>query len=141
MNRQIRKSGFTLIELIVVLFIGVIFLALLFGGIRGCSGTYSEGSRVGTVSKFSLKGVTYKTWEGELLIGGMRSTRDSDGNSQLVGNVWEFTVETDRKDLIDAIQNAMDHNQPVRLKYIEKGYSSPFDGNTRYRVKEVIPIK
>ncbi|RTL07760.1 type II secretion system protein [Candidatus Dependentiae bacterium] len=135
MKRRINR-GFTLIELLVCVAIVGILLTMVLGGIRGCS-TYSEGSRVGVITKFSLKGVSFKTWEGELLMGGMRNTVTSEGGSQLTANVWEFTVDKDRKDPVDAIQNAMDHNRTVRVVYEEKGFSSPLDGNTRYRVKEV----
>ncbi len=133
MKRQINR-GFTLIELLAGICIVGILGALLFGGVRGCS-TYSEGSRVGTITKFSLKGVNFKTWEGELLMGGMRTTFDGNGGSHFTANIWEFTVDKDRKDLIDAIQNAMDHNRTVRVNYEEKGIVSPFAGNTRYRVR------
>lgn len=139
MKNRISR-GFTLIELLVCVVIISILGVLLLGGIRGCS-TYSEGSRVGNITKFSLKGVSFKTWEGELVMGGVRTGVNSDGNSVVTGNVWEFTVDKDRKDLIDAIQNAMDHNKTVRLNYEEKGFSSPLDGNTRYRVKEVRVIE
>lgn len=138
-NRTNR--GFTLIELLVVLSIIGILGALFFGSFRGCSGVYSEGSRVGNVTKLSRKGGKYKTWEGELVMGGIRTGHDSDGNATVSGNVWAFTVEGDRTDLVEALQDAMDHNRTVRVRYIEKGVSSPFEGNTRYRVKEVIPIK
>lgn len=140
MKNRINR-GFTLIELLVVVCIIGIFAALIFGGVRGCSGNYSEGTRVGNVTKLSFKGGYAKTWEGELVMGGVRAGRDSDGNATVSGNVWAFTVEKDRQDLLDALQDAMDHNRTVRIKYVEKAISSPLDGNTRYRVKEVIPIK
>lgn len=139
MKKQ-RNIGFTLIELLVVVAIAGILLTMVVGGLRGC-GTYSEGSRVGNITKFSLKGVQFKTWEGELLMGGMRNTPTSEGGTRLTANVWEFTVAEDRKDLIDAIQNAMDYNKTVRVAYEEKGISSPFSGNTRYRVKAVHVIE
>ena len=134
------NKGFTLMELLIVIVMLVILGSLLFGGIRGCS-TYSEGSRVGTVTKLSLKGVSHKTWEGELLLGGMRNTTDADGASRLTGNVWEFTVDNNRKDLIETIQNAMDRNKTVRITYEEKAYHNAFEGDTRYRVKEVKVIE
>jgi prepilin-type N-terminal cleavage/methylation domain-containing protein len=140
MNKS-KNKGFTLIELIICIVICVIFGALLFGSIRGCSGNFSEGSRVGQVTKLSKKGVSNKTWEGELNLGSMRNATDSEGRSTLSANVWEFTIPNDRQDLVDAVQAAMDKNLTVRIRYIEKGYSSPFEGDTRYRVVEVIPVK
>ena len=37
-------------------------------GVTSCGKHYSEGSRVGVVTKLSKKGVIFDSWEGELLI-------------------------------------------------------------------------
>jgi hypothetical protein len=51
-------------------FIGLAGLFLF----SGCSHNYSDGYRVGYVRKFSRKGLIWKSWEGELLLGGVVST-------------------------------------------------------------------
>lgn len=133
--RRNWNAGVTLFELLFGLAIVAIALSFLFTVFKGCT-TYSEGRRVGNITKFSLKGAVFKTWEGELSMGGIR--RDADGGVAL--NVWAFTVASDRKDLIDTIQKAMDHNQTVRIKYEEKGWRLPNEGDTRYRIKDVIIV-
>jgi hypothetical protein len=90
--------------------------------LAGCF-DYSDGDRVGTIVKFSYKGVICKTWEGELLIGGMKrktqTSTDSNGNisssSTMALNVMEFTVEN--PELIQPIINAMEAGKQVRLTY------------------------
>ena len=84
---------------------------------------YSDGDRVGTVVKFSKKGLLCKTWEGELLVGGMRrqsqTTVDSQGNphisSTMVLNVMQFTVE--KLELVQPMIDAMESGKPIRLTY------------------------
>ncbi len=78
-----------------------------------CGRGYSDGDRVGTISKFSRKGLLVKSWEGEMVLGGLR--RNSEG--QAVANVWQFTVHDER--LVAAFQKATDAGQTVRVKYSE----------------------
>lgn len=86
--------------------------------LAGCF-DYSDGQRTGTVIKFSRKGVFCKTWEGEMLLGGMKrkTTTNSDGNSSvsMVANTWQFTVEDER--LIPAINAALNSGDPVTITY------------------------
>ena len=90
--------------------------------LSGCF-DYSDGNRVGTVVKFSRKGVFCKTWEGELLVGGLKrvTTSSTDGNgnlhssSSMALNVMEFTVED--LSLVKPIQDAMESGKPVRVEY------------------------
>lgn len=47
---------------------------------------YSEGVRVGTIQKFSVKGFINKSWEGELVMEGAKLS--SQGNSVRGGNIY-----------------------------------------------------
>ena len=40
---------------------------------------YSDGSRTGVVRKFSKKGAIFKTYEGELVLQGYHTDRDTNG--------------------------------------------------------------
>lgn len=105
-------------------------------------GHYSDGDRVGTVSKFSNKGFVSKTWEGELNLGGIRQVTTSDGKTsttQNVANVWAFSV-TDPV-IVGKIQAAMDSAQPVRLHYSEALFVAPWTADTSYFVTAVDEIK
>jgi len=59
-------------------------LALL---LTACGRGYSEGERSGVIFKFSSKGLIWKSWEGEMNLGGMRGA---------VTNTWKFTLKDDR---------------------------------------------
>lgn len=111
-----KNRGFTLVELMVVICIIGICLALIFGSggcFVGCNADYSEGERVGTVIKLSHKGWQYKTWEGELNLGGL--AQNSQG--QLEANVWEFTVPETDEATLKFIQEAQRSQKPVIIKY------------------------
>ncbi len=94
----------------------------LFAPLAGCI-DYSDGDRVGTIVKFSKKGIICKTWEGELLVGGMKrvtqSSTDANGNihssSSMALNVMQFTVE--KPELVQPIIDAMESGKPVKIHY------------------------
>lgn len=52
-----------------------------------CGRGYSEGSRTGTLYKISHKGMVWKSWEGELNLGGLRPS-----DHGAIANTWNFTV-------------------------------------------------
>lgn len=91
---------------------------------------YSVGSRAGELIKISEKGVVFKTYEGQVSLGGLTMTGDGDAN---IGNVWEFSV-TDK-----AVFEKMDQlrGKKVILTYKEKYRSLPWRGDTKYLVTEV----
>ena len=45
-------------------------ILILMVSLTGC-GNYSNGNRVGNITKFSEKGIIWKTWEGQLHLGGI----------------------------------------------------------------------
>lgn len=103
-----------------------IVLALL---LLSCGRGYSDGTRVGTVTKFSHKGLFIKSWEGEANLGGMRQTE-----SGLVPNIWAFTVASDK--LVAPIESAMNSGAPVRLGYVQ-WFASPVSMDSDYEIVSV----
>ena len=81
----------------------------------GCGRGYSDGARTGTIVKFSRKGLAIKSWEGEMVLGGMKMS--SGERPQLVANVWEFTVKDDGP--VAAVQKAFESGKPVKVNYVE----------------------
>lgn len=110
-----------------------IILALLIvgGGIYlwVCNWTYSEGTRAGHLIKISRKGVVWKTYEGQLNLGGI----NSDPNSGLTGNIWDFSVN--KKGFPDVLENYQ--GQQVKLHYREVYKAMPWQGKTNYLVTDV----
>ncbi|MEM9991973.1 MAG: hypothetical protein AAF738_09420, partial [Bacteroidota bacterium] len=120
----------------------IIFAVLLLVGIGGGTyfvfGNYSKGYRTGTVMKLSKKGAIFKTWEGQLNVGGLQDA-DGDGMST---TVWDFSVRDER--VIGDIEAAVDHGKRVKLRYNEKFYKLDYFGDTKYfvyAVEEVDDIK
>ena len=87
----------------------------------GCSANYSEGTRVGTIQKLSRKGFFCKSWEGTMLVGGVREKMDDKGNTSLSLNVWDFTVE--EHNTLEKIQAAMNSGKRMELVYEEKFFT------------------
>jgi hypothetical protein len=112
------------------IFLAVIFVSLLIGGglfALAYNASFSEGSRTGKIMKLSKKGIVFKTYEGQLDVGGIQ--RSADGYA--AGSVWEFSVEDNRTDVIQAIEKAMDENKRVKVHYEEKFFKFSWRGDTK----------
>lgn len=83
---------------------GVFFLLPALGG----SISYSEGTRAGQLVKLSKRGMICKTWEGEIVLGGVK-----DG----VVNTFAFSV-TDES-MLPKLQEAIDKQTPITVTYDE----------------------
>lgn len=91
---------------------------------------YSEGVRTGVIQKFSSKGIINKSWEGEMVQGGIRSRQQG-----TVTNVWKFSVTNPvvAKKIDDAIFQGGD----VAVKYCQSLIRNPLTQNTSYEVVDV----
>lgn len=98
---------------------------------------YSDGVRVGTIQKFSSKGMVTKSWEGELVMEGEKIKGNANGIKG--GNVWAFSV-------VDAaVAKVIDESTmtgaPVALRYCQ---ASPLDvtvkmsTDTPYRITQAV---
>ena len=117
-----------------------IFLLLLFLSVIGLglffwisSWTYSEGNRAGYLVKISEKGYVFKTYEGELNLGGINPLP---GNT-IANNIWTFSVndETVANKLMEM------EGKTIRLHYKEKIKNLPWQGESKYFVDDVEEIK
>jgi hypothetical protein len=87
----------------------------------GCSAHYSDGSRVGVVRKFSKKGVFIKSWEGELLLGGVVQQGTGE-NATLVNETFNFSIDPEDNNaekIANLVEVGMDSGKRVKLFYIE----------------------
>lgn len=128
MEEQKRSFKSKVKSFFVKILLGVIVVCALI--LWMCSWTYSEGTRAGQLIKFSEKGVVFKTHEGELNLGGLRTGNATDG---LEGNLWQFSVINDGvlNDLIDA------EGKRVKLSYKERYKAMPWQGETNYFITKV----
>ena len=91
----------------------VLCISLLLVLVMGsCKEHYSDGERVGTVTKFSKAGVIWHSWDGHLNITqtGMNSA----------GEPFKFSMDNDRDDqqaIIDTLNMAQVKGWKIRVKY------------------------
>ncbi len=116
-----------------------ILLFALLAGILGVAGyllwnnyTYSEGTRTGYLVKISYKGIVFKTYEGQLNLGGFQQP----GQAAVLGNIWEFSVS--KRNVYERLQQY--EGKQVTVYYKEKINAMPWQGKTNYLVYDVKPI-
>ncbi len=120
-----RKFLFWLIGLIIVFLAIYIFINMSY--------TYSEGNRAGRLIKFSHKGYVFKTYEGELNLGGINNTN----GGVLMNNIWLFSVAS--KSVADSL--SQHEGTDVILHYKEKLSTLPWRGESKYIVDGIIPAR
>lgn len=114
-----------------------ILLVLTMLLLTGC-GNYSEGDRVGQITKFSKRGLIWKTWEGELNLGGMRASADG-----VVANVFKFSLDSNNKYKVDQeqiildIQYCMDTGVRCKLMYQQEIVIAPWRADHDYIITNV----
>lgn len=133
--QQVVKEGAKKIwQTIVKGFFIILLLAAVGGGayLWVSNWTYSEGSRSGTLIKLSKKGVVWKTYEGQLNLGGFQPSEDG-----VTGNIWEFSVQ--KKEFYQELSQY--EGERVRLFYRQVYNVMPWQGKTEYLVYEAEPLQ
>ena len=112
------------------LFIVVIILSAV-AFIFICGRSYSAGTRTGIVIKLSQKGYIFKTYEGELNLGGI-----SEGDGTIMPNhIWSFSVDKNNAAVYDAITQS--EGKHVRLYYKEVLKNFFWQSDTPYLIEKV----
>ncbi len=93
---------------------------------------FSTGYRAGVPIKVSHKGVLFKTWEGQLNVGGL--TNSGQG---AIPTTWEFSVPKDAEEVRTSIEQAITEGKRVKLYYHEKYVKFFWRGDTKYFVYQV----
>jgi hypothetical protein len=114
------------IILIVTALLGLIIVGYL------VFGSYSSGTRAGTVVKLSSRGVLIKTYEGQLNLGGFSGETGSPASS-----LWDFSVDNGNKEVIQQLEEASLNGRRVKLYYREKFYRFPWRGDTKYFIYKI----
>ena len=110
-----------------------VFFALVFGVLYYITfGYYSEGKRGGFITKLSKKGYVFKTYEGELKVGGL-----NDGDGTIDASTWNFSVSGKNEKAIRKLEEAIGTGRRVSLTYEEKFFKLPWNGDTEYFITEV----
>lgn len=125
-DKGIARTGKFMRRLVLLITAG---LVLVFGVyMLYANWTYSEGTRTGYLIKISNKGYLFKTYEGQLNLGGFQES-----GSGIVGNIWNFSL-TD-----DALYKEMGNleGKKVKLYYQEINQAMPWQGDTNYFITKV----
>ena len=93
---------------------------------------YSDGKRVGVVTKFSHKGVFCKTWEGQLAMSNFKGS--SDGSTS---NSFDFSVVD--PNMVKPVDDALESQKLVELTYHQVLLSGPCTQDTQYQITGVKP--
>jgi hypothetical protein len=112
--------------LIVLLLLGIVVLIFL------NVANYSQGFRAGVPTKLSKKGVIFKTYEGQLNIGGLTTTSDGTIPTQ-----WDFTVKPSADSVVNKLNDAILQGRRVKMFYQEKYVRFFWLGDTKYFVYDV----
>lgn len=133
--QQVVKEGAESIGRKIKRFFLMLLGILLIGGlifVWVAGWTFSEGTRAGELIKVSRKGVVFKTYEGQLNLGGFQSD-----NAGIVGNIWEFS--TTKNDVYDRLQEL--EGKKIKLHYRQRYKPMPWQGKTDYFVHKVEVIE
>ena len=128
LNKQpIKKSKWK--KLLFLSFLAIVLIAMAYVFICGIS--YSTGTRTGVVIKLSQKGYVFKTYEGELNLGGI-----SEGDGTIMPNrLWKFSVDRNNRMVYDAITQS--EGKHVRLYYKEVLKSFFWQSETPYLIEKI----
>ena len=115
-------------------FIGILIVFLVIFFIARYSYTYSEGNRAGRLIKFSKQGFLFKTYEGEINLGGVTN---SVNNSMMMNYMWDFSV-TDQS-VADTLLRL--EGKDISVHYKQKMGKLPWRGDTKYIVDKVVEVR
>lgn len=119
--KKIRKFFRWLITLSVIFLAALIYWKYFY--------TYSEGYRAGLLQKFSNKGTFFKTYEGEMILSSVASTRDI----AIASEKFQFTVVN--KDLIRQFDTLQGEN--IIVHYRQMNGAVFWRGDSKYLVDSV----
>lgn len=91
--------------------------------------TYSEGTRAGNLIKISKKGYIFKTYEGQLKLGGIDLSNPEEGMS----DSWSFSVSDEG--VFKELEKRQ--GQKVVLRYKQINNAMPWQGDTDYYIYAV----
>lgn len=109
----------------------VLILAVVGGTFYYFARTFavSDGNRAGLLFKISRKGYVFKTYEGQLHLGGSIQMSEQ--------SVWDFSAKNG--DVYQKLQQY--EGKTVTLHYRELVNPFPWQGDTKYIVDEVKPVQ
>ena len=112
--------------------VAVAIIGFVIYGLISATETYSEGERIGFLTKFSHKGRFFKSWEGELNL-----TQTGMNTSSL----FNFSIDNDKEDknLVSMIDSAVNNGWKVKLIYHQTSFKNWWEnrGETNYFINRI----
>lgn len=113
--------------LIFILLAGIAWLSFLYWG------TYEEGVKAGKILQISEKGMLFKTYEGKINL----ETFGALKGASPIAESFDFSVESDQKELIKELETVALSGERVNLVFIKRYIKVPWRGDTKYFVVRV----
>jgi hypothetical protein len=124
-----KRSKFK--RIFIIFFLCVLLGFIIYYLVAGI--TYSEGTRSGVLTKVSKKGFVFKTYEGEMNVGGF-----SQGDGTVMpSKIFIFSVG--EKAVYDSLEQMQGHK--LILHYKERMRTFFWQGDTRYFIYKVSRMK
>lgn len=114
-------------------FFGILITVVVIGFSFAYWGVHERGVRAGTVLRISEKGIVFKTFEGQLNL----ETFGSLKGASPIKESFEFSVEDDKKEVIEQLQEVALSGERVNLHYIKRFVAFPWRGDTKYFAVQV----
>jgi hypothetical protein len=132
-GRRVAKTTRKIVTrtLILILIVGIIVLSFLYWGV------YESGIMAGKVLRVTQKGVIFKTYEGKLNL----ETFGALKNASPIAESFDFSVESDQKEVIKELEQAALSGERVNLHFIKRYTTFPWRGDTRYFIERVERVK
>lgn len=109
----------------------VMLVVVLVSILSGCGSNYSQGERVGIVTKLSEKGLIFKSYEGQMVLALPISVA-----GQTNPETFEFTAD---RSVVDKLNNAIYSGKRVKLIY-RQWFLAPPTIDTDYVIYDVQPV-
>jgi hypothetical protein len=132
-NKPEQKSPFrkTLRKFSLIFIFSLIAVALIYYFV--CGMTYSEGTRSGVLTKVSKKGYVFKTYEGELNVGGLNQ---GDGTIMPL-SIFKFSMSD--KSVYDKLEH--EQGKKVVLHYKQVIHNFFWQGESDYFVHSISSVQ
>lgn len=117
----------------------LLFIAIASLMLQACTQNFSQGERMGIITKFSQSGLMYKSWEGDLKVA------PNIASGGMVGNYEDFYFSIDNDETIkcetaiDSINEYMKEGIPVIITYQQVKGKNWWDnrGTSNYFIRSV----
>jgi hypothetical protein len=128
-DRNFNIMKFLIISVFILVALSIVGTVVV-GFFGGLFPNYSDGERSGTVYKVSHKGFVWKSYEGEMNLGGMAA----DANGQMTANTFKFSVRD--PSVVEKLNEAASSGKRVTLHYTQYAVK-PLSIDTPYVVDSV----